>query len=316
MRRALIVGIDDYPDAPLYGCVNDATRMAEILAKNQDGKPNFIKPKILVTPEENIDRALLLDSIVQLLAEPADMALFYFAGHGSVDHLGGYLVTQGSQRYHDGVAMAEVLALANQTKVNEVVILLDCCHSGAFGEIPSIQNDLVFLKEGVSVLTASRSSQSATEKDGGGVFTELVYEALDGGAADLLGNVSVASLYAYVDHSLGAWDQRPLFKSHVARLTPLRQCNPAVDLSILRLLPSYFKDPRGDYKLDPSFDPDTEPLDAENKKIFGHLQKLRAVGLVIPIGAEHMYHAAMQNKSCRLTPLGRFYWKLAKEGKI
>ena len=40
------------------------------------------------------------------------------------------------------------------------------------------------------------------------------------------------------------------------------------------------------------------------------------VGLVCPVGEEHMYYAAMNSKSCKLTPLGQHYWNLVKSGKI
>jgi hypothetical protein len=29
-----------------------------------------------------------------------------------------------------------------------------------------------------------------------------------------------------------------------------------------------------------------------------------------------MYFAAMEGKACRLTPLGRHYWQVAKEGRL
>lgn len=35
MRRALIVGINDYPNARLYGCVDDANHIAAVLAKSE-----------------------------------------------------------------------------------------------------------------------------------------------------------------------------------------------------------------------------------------------------------------------------------------
>src|SRR5947209_14326513 len=37
--------------------------------------------------------------------------------------------------------------------------------------------------------------------------------ALDGGAADVLGKVTVASVYAYLSETFGPWDQRPTFKA-------------------------------------------------------------------------------------------------------
>ena len=41
MRRALLVGINDYPSAPLAGCVDDAKAMQRLLHRNHDGRVNF-----------------------------------------------------------------------------------------------------------------------------------------------------------------------------------------------------------------------------------------------------------------------------------
>lgn len=40
-RKALVVGIDDYPSCPLNGCVNDAEEIKNLLETNGDGSPNF-----------------------------------------------------------------------------------------------------------------------------------------------------------------------------------------------------------------------------------------------------------------------------------
>lgn len=315
MRRALIVGINDYPNARLYGCVDDANHIAAVLAKHEDGSPNFSCKK-LISDDLQITRAELRSNLQELFGNRADMALFYFAGHGTVTKFGGYLMTQDSQENDEGVAMLDLLSLANQSEIAEVVIILDCCHSGALGLIPALQSELAHLREGISILCASRASQAAVEKDGSGLFTTLICGALEGGAPDILGDVSVASVYAFVDQSLGAWDQRPLFKSHVSRLLPLRKCKPMIELAILRKLPDYFQDADFDLPLDPSFEPTTPKKNETNVEIFANLQKYRAVQLVVPVGEEHLYYAAMKSKSCRLTPLGRFYWNLAKKGKI
>ena len=58
MRRALIVGIDEYMDAPLRGCVADARSIADVLARNDDGSPNFHCKK-LITPPTHITKAHL-----------------------------------------------------------------------------------------------------------------------------------------------------------------------------------------------------------------------------------------------------------------
>lgn len=317
MRRALVVGIDDYPDSPLSGCVNDANKIAEVLRKNHDDSKNF-ECKLLISSDGNITRAQLKKNIQELLAHEADVALLFFAGHGTVNNLGGYLVTPDATQYDEGVSMQDVLSMANQSPVHEVVIILDCCHSGALGAIPAISNnnEIAHLKQGVSVLTASRDSQSSVEIDGSGIFTSLICAALNGGASDVIGNVTVASVYAYVDQALGAWEQRPLFKSHVAKLIPLRHCKPEVDPTILRFLPKYFPDPAHELPLDPSYEPDAEPDHPEHEEIFGHLQKYRAARLLVPVGEDHMYFAAINRKSCKLTPLGQFYWHLVNSGKL
>lgn len=315
MRKALIVGIDHYPNAPLQGCVNDADRMHKILARHHDGALNFSAKK-LTSRESKLTRAVLRKQLRDLFAHKTDVVLFYFAGHGLVNEFGGYLVTQDSQRHDEGVAMADVLCLANQSPSDEVVIILDCCQSGAMGIIPALQNEQAHLREGVSVLCASRASQAAMEKDGGGVFTALICEALEGGAADIIGNVTVAGVYAFVDQALGPWDQRPLFKSHVSSLLPLRKCASAVDLELLRLLPFYFEEAKAKLHLAPTYEPTYRRKKIAHSKIFSHLLKYRDARLVAPVGANSMYDAAMKSKACRLTALGQFYWKLASEGNL
>lgn len=41
MRKALVVGINEYPQSPLFGCCNDAESIAKLLKRNEDGSPNF-----------------------------------------------------------------------------------------------------------------------------------------------------------------------------------------------------------------------------------------------------------------------------------
>jgi Caspase domain len=315
MRKALLVGIDDYPNAPLSGCVADAELMRQVLSKNEDGSPNF-DCRVITAPHARVERPHLRQAIEQLFGDEADVALLHFSGHGAVSNLGGYLVTQDVKRYDEGVPMADVLTFANNRRVKEVVIFLDCCHSGALGQVPSVDNDKAVLREGVSILTASRDSQVAVERGGHGLVTTMVSDALLGGAADVCGSVSVASVYAYVDQRLGGWDQRPMFKSNLSKLIPIRKCKPQVPLENLRGLPRLFKSPEYEFPLDPSYEPTAEPRHAEKERIFSQLQQLRAARLLVPVGEEHLYFAAINSKGCALTPLGQHYWHLAKAGRI
>jgi hypothetical protein len=314
MRRALCVGIDLYPFGSLAGCVSDAERVARVLAKNDDGTPNF-DCRIITAPlggkPDLVTRPILRQAIEQLFKDKADVALLHFSGHGTVNNLDGYLVTQDAESYDDGVSMTDVLKLANGSAAGEVVILLDCCHAGNFGNPPVIDNTKALLREGVSVLTASRGDQPSVEVGGGGLFTSLVVDALAGGAADILGGVTAPAVYAYVEAALGAWDQRPLFKAHVSKLVELRRCQCAIDPVILRKLPEYFPLPAEDLPLDPTFEATSATASPNNVRVFEALQKLNRVHLVEPVGAKHM-----SSRACHLTASGRYYWRLASNHRI
>jgi uncharacterized caspase-like protein len=316
-RRALVVGIDDYPDAPLAGCVNDANAIGKLLRTHEDGSPNF-SVKAMLQPSQRVTRSGLRAALAKLFSDidEADVALFFFSGHGTENNLGGFIVTSDAQRYDEGIPLTDVLTLANKSKARECVLLLDSCHSGHLGTIPAINDEGVHLREGVSILAAARAAQAAVEVNGRGLFSELLCGALEGGAADVLGSTTVAAVYAYVDQALGPWDQRPLFRASLSKLVSLRDNRPAVPPEVLRQLPAWF--PTADYvfPLDPSYEPDAEPKHAEHEQIFGHLQRCRAAKLVDPVGEEHMYYAAMRETGCQLTPLGEHYWRLAQSGRI
>lgn len=315
MRKALVVGINDYPTSPLHGCVNDANSLAAIIESNGDGSPNF-GVKLITCPNVQVTRPVLREAIEQLFSGDSDMALLYFSGHGYIKSTGGYLVTVDAKKYDEGVSMDEVLSLANQSKAKNKVIILDCCHSGAMGSPAIGTNSVAQLSEGLSVLTASRDSEYAMEIGGAGVFTSLVIDALKGGAADVRGNISPGSLYAYVDEALGAWDQRPIFKTNVTSFANIRRLPPKVPFDVLRRITQYFTTPDSEHQLDPTYE-DTEPsAKPENVKIFKELQKLQSVGLVVPVNAEFMYFAAINSNSCRLTALGYQYWRLVDEKKL
>jgi hypothetical protein len=316
MRSALLVGIDAYRTSPLNGCVNDARNLEALLSKNDDGSPNYAC-RLMVAPGETITRATLRQAAEELFKTNADSAIFYFSGHGTENNLGGYLVTQDAKTYDEGVHLTDILTFAQDSKIDHVLILLDSCFSGSFGANPAVSKETLNLREGISVLTASRASEVSLEKDGSGVFTNLVCGALDGGAADPRGMVTAAGIYSYVDQALGPWDQRPLFKAHVSTLITVRQCSPAVSLDTLRRIPEWFPQAKSKFPLDPAYEWTEKHGDKAKESTFEKLQSLRAARLVEPTGGEqHMYWAAMHSEGCALTPLGRHYWLLAKEQRI
>lgn len=325
MKKALVIGINDYPRVPLTGCVNDAHAIASVLQSHSNGDPNF-SVKLLTSPGASITRPVLRKAVEELFSGEPDIALLYFSGHGHLNNLGGYVVTTDFKTYDEGVSMDDFLRFAADSKARDKVIILDCCHSGACGS-PNIAAGNAVLCDGLSILTACKDVEPAIELDGGGLFTSLVVSALQGGAADLTGHITPGSIYAYVDQALGPWHQRPIFKTNVSRFTSLRRVSPSISVEVLRKLIEYFPVPEANFDLDPSYEftnsnahppivvVPPEAVD-EHVETMKHLQQLARVGLVVPVDADHMYFAAMNSKSCQLTALGAHYWRLVSEKHI
>lgn len=322
--KALVIGIDHYPTHPLKGCVRDAEAVARLLDSHGNGDPNFHVAK-LISDEQTVTYELMLDSVKKLFSGDAETAVLYFAGHGLIDEATnhGFLVSQDGRKPSWGLALSEVISLANSAypKIKSSVIILDCCHSGKIGEPERVgAKDVAEIGTGVTILTACQRAEEAVEGSNGGLFTELLVDGLSGGCADIRGNITPAAIYSYVDQALGGWEQRPIYKANVQRFITLRKVPAKVSDDVLRRLPVYFETRASVFSLDPSFEPDRQnvpeeyrdlPVNDDNVRIFKELQLLNRYGLVVPDGADHMYYAAIESKGCKLTALGAHYHHLA-----
>jgi hypothetical protein len=321
MNKALIIGIDHYPDSPLYGCVADARKVSGILEyQGTKAKQRNFECRLIQSEEKEVKirRAVLRKEIQQFLENESTIGILYFAGHATNTKLEGYFRTQDGEDNDPGVPFSEVVKMINASPIKDLIIVIDACYSGGFGR--NLVDGTTQIREGVSILSSSAINQKSKEHSKGGLFTEYFCEALDGGAADIQGNVDVGGIFNYVNTLLGAFDQQPTFKSHAARMAVLNHFEPVVSLDHLRELPRLFLDKDEALELNPSFEPTSEPPnpkpDPENVKIFKVLQALEGAGLVRPVGAEHMYYAAMNSESCKLTSQGKFYWTLASKKKL
>jgi Caspase domain len=323
MRIALIVGINYYENgSPLFGCVDDAHAVRAVLERHDGGSVNFDCKLVTGTgPTDRINRGELKDWIGALFKQDAEIALFYFAGHGHIEATGGYLLTTEARRGDDGVSLSEILIMANSSPAKNKVIVLDSCHSGIAADSPT--DNVAILSDGLTVLTASTKDQYATEANGRGVFTTLFVDALNGSAANLTGDITPGSVYAHIDQSLGGWEQRPVFKTNVKSFVSLRKIASPIPLSDLRRLLEFFPSAGFEYVLDPSYEPEMMGRDSgmplpnpENTRTFAILQRYNRLNLLVPVDAPHMWHAAMESKTCRLTALGEHYRRLIEKNRI
>jgi hypothetical protein len=219
------------------------------------------------------------------------------------------------------------MTIAAASKAKNKVIILDSCHSGIAGDRP-MNKGIAEVGEGMTILTASTADQYAKEVPGGGagVFTTLFVDALGGSAANLVGDVTPGSVYAHIDQSLGPWAQRPVFKTNVKTFVSLRKAVPLISLVELQALAKHFPHAGYEFQLDPAYepercqdqqnDPNIPPPDPRKTAVFAILQNYVKVNLVRPVGAPHMWHAAMQSKSCQLTVLGEHYRNLVASGLL
>ncbi len=317
MRRALLIGIASYREfSSLGGCVADATRMRDMLQRHENGEPNYECRLLTSKGKKSLTRELITKEWDNLFHDFKGNILFYYSGHGATTRMRTQIATQDGSSTLPGLAMDELLDLANEAEANEVVLILDCCYSGALGDPANLQRNAFVnqaqLRKGVTILAASSPRGVAKEIMGEGVFTKLLLSALAGGAADVRGYVSSASMYAYVDQALGAWDQRPLYKSYTSRMTPIRCCAPHVPDGVLRQLPRLFKKEDSLHCLRPSYEYTHKSAKKENVELFNIFKSLRDARLLRTVGGEDLFFAALKSKPVQLTPLGQFYWRLAK----
>ncbi|HEX6673650.1 MAG TPA: caspase family protein [Actinomycetes bacterium] len=152
-----------------------------------------------------------------------DLALLHFSGHGLKDPRGDlYFAARDTELRHlraTGVPSAFVNAQISDCAARRIVVMLDCCYSGAFakGAVQRADRSVNLADEfrpeqdergkGRVVLTASSSTQYAFDgdelseaDDSPSVFTTALVQGLRTGAADLDGDgeISVEDLYDYV----------------------------------------------------------------------------------------------------------------------
>jgi Caspase domain len=321
MNRALIVGINDYGNDSLNltASVNDARVVANLMKYHGNGDVNFED----VVLKENVQaKAELNGLIIELFRHKSDIALFYFSGHGNDDSLGYQLGTPDGRLNDMGVPMSQIMNVVAASPAKNKIVILECCHAAGVENHQTANGMSTFLHEGVTVLASSKHTQKAYQTSVHSVFTNLLIQAMEGGAADLNGHITAAGVYAFIDKAMGPVGQRPVFKTNISEFVPIRRVTPPVSPEIMQQLSVLFPQSTDSFLLDPSFEDTNDPAvkheyitpyaDTENVKKFKQLQKLQSVGLVEPFGAIYMYFAAMESKGCRLTPLGQHYWRLMK----
>lgn len=330
-RKALVVGINEYQNVPsLVAAVPDAKEVAARLEFHAGGEaaPRNYWVNLKVTDgQPTITRAGLRAEIRSLFEGSEGDVLFYFAGHGVLEPTGAYLVTSDGVRNDWGISMQEVVDMGLGSEARSITILLDCCHSGNLGSPAALQNreawsgPLSVLRRNMSVIAASLDAQAVVEGGGHGLFTAALLDALDGAAADILGEVTTSSLYAHIERRFSPWQQRPVSKSYITTPTLVRKCPPKLSLEELLRLPELFKRRDAKFPMEPDHDPQIDrpgeykqPPDQAKVAVGVLFKKYRDAGLLRPTTpGEQLYWTAQLGHTAELTLVGQEYWALAKQ---
>lgn len=322
MRKALCVGINYYKDGgSLPACTDDARAIGHALSHNYDASQNFDVAYLLSEDAQSICTSSdLFTAVRELFSQEADTVLFYYSGHGGSFGGNGYLIPSDAEYVEDLLSMETLLQFIKESRATNKIVILDSCHSGSLGKFSSLPGCDV-LPENTTILAASRANQTSGMNIYGSYFTMSLYEALYGGAANILGEITPASIYTFIDRALSNHEQRPVFKANLDNFVCLRKHKPAIQLEDLKKITKFFFRPEYEYTLDPSYEEDKRDVEEEKYKVhnleheadFALLRKYAALNLVVPVDAPYMYQAAVNSKSCKLTPSGVFYWKLIKQ---
>lgn len=232
-RLALVIGVNDAPlsDLPsLHYAVNDAEAMAEVL--QQQCGFTLMRPPLLGADatSANVKKAILA---LARQRSDNDFLLLYFSGHGQPMLVDGdqpdiYLATHDfaeGEVEEDNTLHVSMRWLQDKlylpTQAGKVLLILDCCYAGNMGRTapdPYLEDLKARIQKyfgapgsasgsrsgGLRLaLTATGHDQTAYERDGHGMMTGFLLDALRGQVDEVIdleerGNVSLQRLHSYL----------------------------------------------------------------------------------------------------------------------
>jgi hypothetical protein len=230
-EKALVIGVSDYPPPipRLPAVASDVREIAKILSSN---KGEFPAENVRSLVDQEANRKSILDALETTFRDvQADDAVFvYVAGHGAVVKDDYFFVaqdTRADQLPTTGVPLTKIKESFDTSLSQRAFLWLDFCHSGGIlaRDLEGAPDDREVIErtlevvqgQGKLILAACTPSQSAWESAavGHGLFTEALLRGLRGEAASG-GEVTVNSLFDFIDRKMGSDRQRPMMFGQMA----------------------------------------------------------------------------------------------------
>src|SRR4051812_10219484 len=189
--KALLVGVHQFSEdpenlLPLQGPPHDVRALRAALSNPETGL--FAERDITsVLDPTKVDAERAMHDFFSA-GQRGDILLFYFSGHGRLTRDGKlFLCASDSATARiqiTGIAAATLRDCIEMSAARTFVVILDCCHSGAFRGSPIPLDGLG--GSGTFFLASSRARQLADDGDGRGAspFTAAIVEALRDPASD------------------------------------------------------------------------------------------------------------------------------------
>ncbi|MBI5410442.1 MAG: caspase family protein, partial [Nitrospirae bacterium] len=191
---AVVIGINDYQHQrvpKLQYAVNDAVAVERALVARGFRQEHIIKLLDREATKTRIE-TVLGDDLRQQVGQN-DRVLVFFAGHGKTDRLRsgeeeGYLIPvdgDPSKLFSTAVSMSALRQISERLSAKHILYVVDSCYSGYALFNRGISDDLleeIVKKPAIQILTAGRQQDQAQERNGHGVFTEVLLRGLEGDA--------------------------------------------------------------------------------------------------------------------------------------
>lgn len=202
--RALIIGVSDYNEMKkLEFSDDDAQHIFDFLQSEEGGSVPL--SQIILLKDQQATYKNVIGAANQLFskANPEDLILFYFSGHG----LPGAFLPVDSDGIKHRINHDELKSILLHSPAKHKLVFADACHSGSFRSMSENEYSHLFYESlaissgGLGLLLSSRSDEFSHEFDGikAGVFSHFLIRGLTGEAEkDKDGLVSVTELFDYV----------------------------------------------------------------------------------------------------------------------
>jgi tetratricopeptide (TPR) repeat protein len=216
-KRALLIGVNNYGEGfPILQAPHkDVNALAEVLEQPDIG--GFDRVQKLLDPDPQEMEGEIRDFFQSSSRE--DLVLLYFSGHGTVDLSGSkfFLGTSSTCKSKDILYQTTVISteliyeIIDFSPYRHQIIILDCCHSGAFGDglvsndgkSPNIKQSLQKGSKRSRVILAScmpnQSSYEPADRELS-LYTHHLVAGLKTGVADLDldGRITTEELHYYI----------------------------------------------------------------------------------------------------------------------